>query len=106
MITPKILTDITAKGRILFISADKNYSVFHLENGGQLVSGYTLKFHQNHLDIAQYLRVNRSMLVNKAFIRNIKEKSNASYLIMKNGRKVLISRRRLKLIQEECNLMR
>jgi DNA-binding LytR/AlgR family response regulator len=101
MKTYKVSNLFSEKDKILFIKADQNYSVFYLENGLKYISGYTLKFHEEHLSDTDFLRVNRSMLIHKSFVRVIKEKKNACYVIMKNGKNVLISRRRVKAIQEQ-----
>lgn len=100
MITPKIHHQISAQGQILFVLADKNYSVFYLENGRKFVSGYTLKFHENILEPNQYLRINRSMLVKSSYVINIKEGGKASYVVLQNGENVMISRRKLKVLRE------
>lgn len=101
MITPKIHHQISSQGQILFVLADKNYSVFYLENGRKFVSGYTLKFHENILAPNQYLRINRSMLVKSSYVINIKEGGKASYVVLQNGEIIPISRRRLKIIQAQ-----
>jgi two-component system LytT family response regulator len=101
VITPKIHHQISAQGQILFVLADKNYSVFYLENGRKFVSGYTLKYHENTLDSNQYLRINRSMLVKSSFVIHIKEHGKASYVVLRNGEIIPISRRRLKIFQAQ-----
>ncbi|MDP5121187.1 MAG: LytTR family transcriptional regulator [Spirosomaceae bacterium] len=103
MITPKILGQISQESNILYIKADQNYSVFHLKNGTTYVSGYTLKFHSGFLDIDNFIRPNRSILVHKSYVRGIKEKGKTNYATLKNGRDVLISRRRVKTIQQELS---
>jgi|AntAceMinimDraft_11_1070367.scaffolds.fasta_scaffold145319_2 two-component system LytT family response regulator len=101
MITPKILDQISQESKILFIKADQNYSVFHLANGTKHVSGYTLKFHSGFLDVNNFIRPNRSILIHKSYVRGLKEKGKANYAILKNGRDILISRRQVKIIQQE-----
>ena len=104
MTTPKIHKKISNEGEILYVIADQNYSIFHLENGLTLISGYTLKFHEEHLDLAKFVKPNRSILVHKSFVRRIKSKKNASYIQLRNGNDILIARRRLKTIQEQYSL--
>jgi two-component system LytT family response regulator len=105
MTTPKILDRISQESNILYIKADKNYSVFHLKNGTTYVSGYTLKFHEGFLDVANFIRPNRSILVHKSYVKGMKEKGKANYATLKNGSDVLISRRKVKIIQEELALL-
>jgi two-component system LytT family response regulator len=101
MITPKILGQISQESNILYIKADKNYSVFHLKNGQKLTSGYTLKHHIQYLDVNKFLRINRSQLVNKAFIKNVDITDNKGFITLGNGKDIPIPRRRMKEIKAE-----
>jgi DNA-binding LytR/AlgR family response regulator len=104
MTTPKVLNQISQKGNILFVQADQNYSVFHLENGTTVTSGYTLKFHQDYLEPSEFLRINRSLLIHKSYVLKIKDMNNSSYVFLKNGKKVLISRRRVNEVKEHYGI--
>ncbi len=101
MKAPKVHHQISEKGNILFIEADQNYSVFHLESGAKMVSGYTLKFHIKHLDHKQFIRINRSILVSRGFLKSVKSLDTMSYAILQDGRQIPIPRRRLKDFQEQ-----
>jgi len=100
MKTPKIINQISAESTILFVEADQNYSIFHLKNGKKEISGYTLKFHESYLNLQEYIRPNRSLLIHKSFGKDIREEANACYVQLRNGKNILISRRRLKNIIE------
>ncbi|WP_162628219.1 LytR/AlgR family response regulator transcription factor [Arcticibacterium luteifluviistationis] len=95
MNSPKILKEIANETSILFIKAEQNYSVFHLENGNQLTSAYTLKHYEKHLHNNNFIRLSRSFLVKRSFVKEIDKQTNSSYAVLKNGSKILISRRRL-----------
>ncbi|SOE23761.1 LytTr DNA-binding domain-containing protein [Spirosomataceae bacterium TFI 002] len=100
MKTPKILVEILRTSSINFVEADENYSVFHLKSGSKVVSGYTLKFHVDQLDKHTFLRVNRSMLVNRKYIKSVMSENSSSFAILQDGRSIPIPRRRLKIFQE------
>lgn len=100
MKTSKILIKIRETSSILFVEADENYSVFHLKSGSILVSAYTLKFHVGQLDMRKFLRVNRSILVNRNYIKSFKSVDSSSFAILQDGRSIPIPRRRLKFFQE------
>ena len=100
MKTPKLLHYISETGNILYVEADQNYSVFHLESGRQLISGYTLKFYEECLDENLFIRINRSLLVSRGFVKRVASSHEISYAILKNGKRIPIPRRRLKAFQE------
>lgn len=43
---PKILKKIAPENAILFLESDVNYTKIFLDNGSNLMSGYTLKHYQ------------------------------------------------------------
>ncbi len=94
---PKIISKIPRGQKIVLMESDRNYTVLYLENGRKLLSGYCLKTHENIADNQSFMRLNRSEMINKLFIKliNIEEAS----LTLSNGRKVSISRRRMKAFQ-------
>lgn len=98
MKTPKVLEEIDDEKSILFIKAEQNYSIFHLENGDKITSSYTLKHYENHLKANNFIRVSRTFLVKRSFVKGIDKQSNSSYAVLKNGSKILISRRRLRSV--------
>lgn len=99
MNSPKILKEIANETSILFIKAEQNYSVFHLENGIMLTSAYTLKHYEKHLHNNDFIRLSRSFLVQTSFVKEISKQTNSSYAVLKNGSKILISRRRLQKVK-------
>jgi two-component system LytT family response regulator len=100
MIAPKIHKRISKESEILFILADNNYSIFHLKNGSKYTSGYTIKFHLKYLDKNKFLRINRSQLINKSFIKNVDITDNSGCITLRNGKDIIIPRRRVKEIKE------
>ncbi|WP_341226607.1 LytTR family DNA-binding domain-containing protein [uncultured Arcticibacterium sp.] len=100
MNSPKILKEIADENSILYIKAEQNYSVFHLEDGNKLTSAYTLKHYERHLHNNDFIRLSRSFLVQRNFVKGIRKQTSSSYAVLKNGREVLISRRRLQTVKK------
>ncbi|MFK7810315.1 MAG: LytR/AlgR family response regulator transcription factor [Saprospiraceae bacterium] len=106
MKTPKIFKEIADISRILFVEAAENYSIFHLKSGSTIVSGYTLKYHLQYLDMRQFLRVNRSILVSRDYLEKVESANATSFAVLRNGRSIPIPRRRLKYFQEKYQSMK
>lgn len=79
------------------MESDNNYTIIHLSDGKKLLSGYNLKFYEDRTDNQSFMRLNRSEMINKIFVKliNLDEYS----LTLNNGRRVHISRRRMKAFQ-------
>ena len=75
---------------IIKIEAAENYSIVHLVDGKTLIIAKTLKKFETEL-VSGFFRINRSILVNLNFIIS----SIGDQVIMKNGQRFKISRRRL-----------
>ncbi len=82
---------------ILFLKGVVNYTEFHLKDGKKYVSSFTLKRHQEHHDV--FLRVSKSHLLNPDFIMTIKTDGSEKTVILKNGSRIKVSRRRHDVLQ-------
>lgn len=96
---PKIIQKIPREKKIILMESDNNraafrYTIIHLSDGKKLLSDYNLKFYEDRTDNQLFMRLNRSEMINKTFVKliNLDEFS----LTLNNGRKVHISRRRMK----------
>lgn len=94
---PKIITKIPKGKTIILLESDNNYTIIHLSDGQRMVSGYNLKFYEYCTDHQSFIRPNRSMIINRTFVANINFKELT--LILNDGRKIPISRRRIKELQ-------
>jgi two-component system LytT family response regulator len=79
---------------IITMEAMENYTIFRLTNGANFISSTTLKRHQERLQSFSFYRVNRQMVINKDFIKNISFQGNVYYILLTDGRKIQVSRRR------------
>lgn len=81
---------------ILFLRADTNYTQIFLVCGRTLLSGFNLKKYEEFFEQENFLRVNRSYLINRNYIHRYD--SLKSILQLKNGREIDVPRRRREMI--------
>lgn len=67
---------------IMLLEADINYTTFNLSTGKKIVSSYTLKRFEKDFPKSDFLRINKSMMLNKAFIKSI----DKNQVVLKNER--------------------
>ncbi len=77
---------------IVLLSSDSYYTSFHIKDGSKIVMSKTLKYYEEVLG-DQFIRVHRSHLVHIACIEEFIYED--SVLIMSNGNRVPVSRRRV-----------
>ncbi|RYU97451.1 LytTR family DNA-binding domain-containing protein [Emticicia agri] len=92
----KLIANIPLE-QILFLQADINYTQIFLSCGRTLISGFNLKKYENFFEQENFLRVNRSYLINRDCIQYY-DSSNAN-LHLKNGIVIDVPRRRRELIE-------
>jgi two-component system LytT family response regulator len=83
---------------ILFLKGVVNYTEFHLTNGKKIVSSSTLKRHEEELN--GFLRVSKSHLLNPEYIKRLHRFGAELKVELKGGRRIGVSRRRKKMINE------
>ena len=76
---------------IIRIEAVSNYSRIYLSNGNTIVVAKVLHLLQDLLPETMFVRVHRSHLINKLFVKAIKGK-NKKRLLMNNGEYIGVSR--------------
>ena len=77
-------TDIIKKvntDEILFLKADSNYTVFHLDSGEKKTSSKTLKHYAQNLKDLPFYKVSKSYLVNTNKINFYKKKTRQLYMM-------------------------
>ncbi len=95
---------------IVRCEAEDNYTHIHMENGEKLTASRTIKSYEELLRSVNFYRVHKSHLVNLNFMRKF-VKGDGGYLVMDDGKKIEVSRRRrpafmerLKMIQDGINM--
>ncbi|MET4081861.1 two-component system LytT family response regulator [Pedobacter sp. UYP30] len=78
---------------ILYIEADSNYSVVHLNSEEKITVSKVLREFEELLPSAQFLRVHKSTLVNLDYLVEYNNK-NGLQILLKNGVSLNVSRRR------------
>ena len=96
IINQKTLKKILLQNVIL-LKGNINYTTFYLQNGREKVVAHTLKFFENYLETQGFLRIHRSFMINPNFVKEYKEEQE--YVMMENGHKATISRRRKRTLK-------
>ncbi|WP_031529159.1 LytR/AlgR family response regulator transcription factor [Dyadobacter crusticola] len=89
-------------GEILRFEADRNYTVIHLKDRKTFIASKTLKYFEDMLVDFKFVRTHKSHLVNLDYIVRIS--SNNEYLVLTDGSRVEVSRRRKDEVQQHLNI--
>jgi DNA-binding LytR/AlgR family response regulator len=82
---------------VVLLKGDINYTTFYLENGNQKVVAHSIKFFEPFLETHGFLRVHRSFMINPNHVKEYNQ--NNEFLMMTNGQKADISRRRKSVLK-------
>lgn len=85
---------------IQYISAEINYSIVYMLDGSQYVVSKTLKLFEELLSKEQFIRVHKSHLINRKFIKET-VKRDQYYIVLSDGLELPIARRRVKAVMEK-----
>ena len=85
---------------IIYLRADINYTEYRLNTGAKLVSGFTLKKHQDREEYKHFIRINRSYLLNPKYIKEVIEIGSIKMVKLIDGTLVKVSRRRLSVLNQ------
>ena len=81
---------------IVYLEANQNYTLIHLQNGKVRLSAQTLLFHVNNYLDESFIRIHRTFCVNKNHIEGFDKPKSPTYLLLNGGTKLTISRRQRK----------
>lgn len=99
MKTPKILKNFN-QANLCYLESSVNYTILFFENGKSMISAYNIKVFETIFENLDFIKLNRSKLVNVAFIRRTSVNDNIYSVQLVNGEEIPISRRRLNKIKE------
>lgn len=82
------------RNKIIYLKADNNYTIFHLASGKRYMSSFTLKHFERKTFLNDFIRPNRSFLLNPKYIDHVIEDSSLFFIKMTNGDSIETSKRR------------
>ncbi|WP_235324619.1 LytR/AlgR family response regulator transcription factor [Pedobacter lusitanus] len=85
---------------IIHIEADSNYSIFHLDNREKITVSKVLKDYEEILPEDQFIRIHKSSIVNLNYLKEYSSR-NGLEVLLKNGEKIAVSRRRASIFAEK-----
>lgn len=89
---------------IILLQADINYTQVYLANGHKMTVATPLKLLEKRFAVYQeFFRTHKSFLVNINYIENYDTNTNECLIKMKNGFRVIVSRRRKEAFIEKIN---
>lgn len=88
---------------IIHIAADSNYSIFHFNNRDKITVSRVLKEYEEILPEDQFVRIHKSSIVNLNYLKEYNSK-NGLEVLLKNGEKIAVSRRRASIFSEKVKL--
>jgi two-component system LytT family response regulator len=89
--------------KIIYLEAQDDYVMIYTEEGKHLKQG-TMKYYEDHLDDAEFIRVHRSYMVRIDQVTQLEPYSKDNYILkMKNGGTLKVSRNGLKSLREKLN---
>ncbi len=83
---------------IIYLQSQGNYTMVYLRNNKKELSSRTLQIFEKKLEGYNFFRVNRSHIVNFSAIEWLSNGSKEMSVLLKNGQKFSVSRRRRKLL--------
>jgi two-component system, LytTR family, response regulator len=92
-----------AKEELMYVTAEKNYTIFHVQNGQDLVVSKTMKDFEELLENAGFFRIHHATMVNFTHIREY-IKGEGDSIIMNNGTELEVARRRKQDFLDAMNM--
>jgi two-component system, LytTR family, response regulator len=81
------------QSEIMYLESAWNYTCIHTVKK-QLVSSRTLKLFSDRVDANAFIKINRGLMVNISYINEINKERNDAFIVLQNGKKLPISRRK------------
>lgn len=94
---------VISTGDINYLEAQDDYVMIYTDEGRYLKQ-QTMKYFEKHLDPEQFVRVHRSYIANISCIERIEPYEKTNYiLILKDGKKVPVSRNGMQVLRENLD---
>ncbi|QDK79985.1 LytTR family transcriptional regulator [Spirosoma sp. KCTC 42546] len=89
--------------QVLYLTGDVNYCSVHLLNGKAILSSRTLKWYNDRWP--HFIRIHKANLINPQHIHScIVVSSIVAHLIMRNGARLPIGRRRISAVVDQLGI--
>lgn len=85
---------------IVRFEAEDNYTHIYLINGDRITASKTIKAYEDMLQVLNFYRVHKRHVINLNFMRKF-IKGDGGYLVMEDGKKIEVSRRRRPAFMEQ-----
>lgn len=85
---------------IVRLQSDDNYTIFYIKGGEKIIASKTIRTYEEMFEPFNFYRVHRSHIINLNYIRKF-IKGDHSHLIMDDGVKIEVSRRRKSSFSEK-----
>ena len=92
-------TEFMPSSSIIYCESDGNRTIFYFSNGFSQVSHKAIGHYENALQNYDFFRISNTVIVNLHFIRIYR--ATDSYLLMKNGTVIDVSRRKRSAFEEK-----
>ncbi len=81
---------------IVLLSADINYTTFHLKDGRKYTSAQTILKYDSFLNPHNFLRINKNQMINLSEVKEISKSERVCTIELLNGMSLKTSRRKRK----------
>ncbi|HLZ16123.1 MAG TPA: LytTR family DNA-binding domain-containing protein [Cyclobacteriaceae bacterium] len=89
---------------IIFLKSSSNYTIIKMRDGTRYTSSKHLKSYSETIDAnPDFLRIHRSSIINKNFVKAIFRKSHKTYVLMKDNEELDVSAKKRELILTELS---
>jgi two-component system LytT family response regulator len=93
-----VKTIVKNADEVLYLKADANYTIYNLLEGKKMMSGFTLKRHEERNEYRHFLRISRGYLINPKYIKEVLDKGINKVVLLTDGTVARVSRRRQKVL--------
>ena len=90
--------NIIPTDEIIFLKSDINYTDVHTLDNRKHTSSFTLKVLEKRITDTNLIRINKGLIINRLYIKEINSESKEAFVKMISGQLLPISRRKYKLI--------
>lgn len=91
---------------ILYLQGVSNYTIIHTRNRQPTIASQTLHLVHSSINYESFVRINRSFILNMAYLSTYTIENNKLIFKLSNGQKFVASRRRAKNCIDELSKKR